>query len=36
MIAAKTSRSFHRLNCQSKPMSILRAAFFLITNEECA
>jgi hypothetical protein len=28
MITAKISRSFHCLNCQSAPMSILRAAFF--------
>jgi len=32
MIAAKISRSFHCLNCQSEPMSIVYAAFFLITN----
>jgi len=32
MIAAKISRSFHCLNCQSEPMSIVCAAFFLITN----
>jgi hypothetical protein len=28
MIAAKISRAFHCMNCQSEPMSILRAAFF--------
>jgi len=32
MIAAKISRCFHCLNCQSEPMSIVCAAFFLITN----
>jgi hypothetical protein len=32
MIAAKTSRSSHCPNWQIEPMSILFAAFFLITN----
>jgi hypothetical protein len=32
MTTAKISRSFHCMNCQSEPMSILRAAFFLIMN----
>jgi hypothetical protein len=32
MIAAKISRSFHCLNCQGEPISILSAAFFLIMN----